>query len=82
MDWTLLCVFALGALMEGIIASAIDAIQSARGVLRIDHSNPDKDVYRIEIDDLDKLSKKKRVYLRIDHNADLRQNNTDYYETD
>lgn len=82
MNWTLLCMFLLGALLEGLVSSAIDAIQSARGVLRIDHSNPDKDVYRIEIDDLDKLSKKKRVYLRVDHNADLRQNNTSYYETE
>lgn len=44
------------------------------GVLRIDRSNPDKDVYRIEIDDLDTLAKKRRVVLKVDPNADLSQN--------
>lgn len=47
--------------------------RSASGTLRIDHSNPLKDIYRIEIDDLDKLVKKKRVVLKVDHNADLSQ---------
>lgn len=41
------------------------------GTLRIDHSNPKKDVYRFEIDDLDALSKKKRIVLKVDNNADL-----------
>ena len=44
------------------------------GTLRIDHSNPEKDIYRMEFeDDLDKLGKKKRVILKIDNNADLSQ---------
>ena len=47
--------------------------RSASGTLRIDHSNPLKDIYRIEIDDLDKLSRKRRVVLKVDHNADLSQ---------
>lgn len=43
------------------------------GVLRVDHSNPEKDVYRFEIDDLDRLRTKKKVILTIDHHADLSQ---------
>lgn len=43
------------------------------GTLRIDHSNPNKDLYRFEINDLDNLKNKKRVVLRIDHHADLSQ---------
>ncbi len=43
------------------------------GTIKIDRSNPEKDVYRLEIDDLDNLSKKKRVILKIDPNADLSQ---------
>lgn len=43
------------------------------GTLRIDHSNPEKDVYRFEIDNLDGLSKKKHVVLKVDNNADLSQ---------
>lgn len=43
------------------------------GTLKIDSSNPEKDVYRFEIDDLDKLSKKSRIVLKVDRNADLSQ---------
>lgn len=43
------------------------------GTLRIDHSNPEKDTYRFEINNLDALSNKKRIVLKIDNNADLSQ---------
>lgn len=47
----------------------------ASGTLQIDHSNPEKDIYRIVIDqnDLDKLASKKKIVLKIDNNADLSQ---------
>ena len=45
----------------------------SEGTLRIDHSNLKKDIYRIEIADLDKLSKKKHVVLKVDNNANLSQ---------
>ena len=45
----------------------------SEGTLRIDHSNLEKDIYRIEIVDLDRLSKKKHVVLKVDNNADLSQ---------
>lgn len=41
------------------------------GVLRIDHTNPERDVYRFEIDNIDKLSKKKRIILTVDNKAKL-----------
>ena len=44
-----------------------------KGTLRIDHSNPEKDIYRIEFDNLDDLSKSKKVILKIDNHADLSQ---------
>lgn len=43
------------------------------GTLRIDHSNPGKDTYRFEIDDLNTLGKSKRIVLKVDNNADLSQ---------
>ena len=43
------------------------------GVLQIDHSNPEKDVYRFVIDNIDDLSKKKYIVLKVDNNADLSQ---------
>ena len=38
------------------------------GVLRIDQSNPEKDVYRLEIDNLDTLPRKKKIVLKIKKN--------------
>ena len=46
---------------------------TTKGTLRIDHSNPEKDTYRFEINDLDRLSKKKKIIVRIDHHANLSQ---------
>lgn len=47
--------------------------KTANGILKIDHSNPEKDVYRIELGDLDELPKKRTVILTIDNDADLSQ---------
>ena len=43
------------------------------GTLRVDRSDSEKDIYRIEIDDLDCLTKCNRIVLKIDSNADLSQ---------
>ena len=65
------------ALIVGIIAGIITAAMAVKfskrsaGTLKIDHSNPDKDVYRFEIDDLDALSTKKKITLKVDNKADL-----------
>lgn len=41
------------------------------GTLRIDRSNPEKDVYRFDVYDLESLSKKKYIIIRVDNKADL-----------
>lgn len=43
------------------------------GTLRIDCSNPEKDLYLIEINDLEQLTKRKRITLKVDNHADLSQ---------
>ena len=64
----------LGGLVAGlIIKTVIYLFRPTAGTLKIDHSNPDKDVYLIEINDLDDLDNKKRITLKMDHNADLSQ---------
>lgn len=68
--------FVLGIIVAFVFGAIIDILEhlrTARGMLRIDHSNPEKDVYRIEIDDLDDLAKKSRVVLKVDHDAYLSQ---------
>lgn len=69
MEWA----FFIGALFGSIVYAIIQHVNVAHGTLRIDHSDPKKDIYRIEIDNLDKLNKKYYVELKIDHNADLSQ---------
>lgn len=44
---------------------------TSAGILRIDHTNQEKDTYRFEIDDIDSLNKKHYLVLTIDHDADL-----------
>ena len=63
--------YILGILVYAVVNTIWTIIASARGTLRIDHTNPEKDLYRFEIDNLEQLSKKKYVRLSIDHNADL-----------
>lgn len=64
---------AIGLVLGSIITNLIFYIRSASGTLKIDHTNPEKDVYRFEINDLDKIVNRKNIVLRIDNNADLSQ---------
>ena len=41
------------------------------GTLKIDHSDSKKDVYRIEIGDLDVLPHKKHIVLKVENDANL-----------
>ena len=66
----------LGGLLVGSLLcnlASIVYIKRTCGTLRIDHSNPEKDIYRFDIDDIDSLSKKKRIILKVDNHADLSQ---------
>lgn len=66
--------FVLGAWVLGVIIGVLIAhFEKPHGTLRIDHSNPEKDIYRMEFDELDTLSKKTRVVLKVDNNANLSQ---------
>lgn len=62
-----------GLFIGSLITNIVYLAKRASGTLRIDHANPEKDIYRIEIDDLDKLSKKTQVILKVDNHADLSQ---------
>lgn len=55
--------------MFGILTSAIcHNLTKNDGILRIDQSNPEKDIYRLEIDNLDILPKKKKIVLKVKKN--------------
>lgn len=64
---------AVGLVVGVVITIVVYSIRTKSGVLRIDHSNPEKDIFRFDIDNLDDLTWKKRIVLRIDHDASLSQ---------
>lgn len=61
----------LGIFSGSMVTSIVFILKSKFGTLRIDHSNPQKDIYRLDISDLYSLSNKKRIILKIDNHADL-----------
>lgn len=67
------CWMLIGVIIGAILMQIVNYLISAHGTLKIDHSDFNKDVYRLVIDDLEELSKKNYVFLEIDHNADLSQ---------
>ena len=66
---------AIAGVLVGIIGSYVfQVVQTAYGTLRIDHTDPEKDLYRIDIDgNFDNISKEKRIILKVDNDADLSQ---------
>ena len=65
--------FLVGVFVGSIISNIIFYVRSGSGTLKIDHSNPEKDLYRFEINRLDILNKKKKIILKVDNDADLSQ---------
>ena len=66
-------VYVIGGIVIGLLIGNLLWNVATDGTLRIDHSNPDKDTYRFEVNDLDKLGKKKRIVLKVDNSAILSQ---------
>ena len=64
--------FILGLIIGSLIVLIFQHCITASGELLIDHTDPEKDIYRINVNNLDDLSKKKRVILKVDNNAKLR----------
>lgn len=62
----------LGGVAIGIVISILlNFLKTSYGVLKIDISDSEKEMYRICLDDLDDLKNKKRIMLKVDSNADL-----------
>lgn len=64
----------IGMLAGSVLTTIVCFAKTSFGTLLIDRQNPEKDVYRFDIDgDIVKLPSKKRIVMRIDPNADLSQ---------
>ena len=62
----------IGIVIEAITTYFIFCFRTERGVMLIDHSDPERDICRIDLDG--KLDRKtKKFILRVDHNANLSQ---------
>lgn len=66
-----LCV--LGVIIGYVLANIVTLIRTKTGTLKIDRHNPEKDIYRLDITDLDSIKGKKILLLKIDDKADLSQ---------
>ena len=64
-------IYLAGFLTGGAVATCVLYFK-IDGALKIDHSDSKKDVYRIEIGDLDVLPHKKHIILKVENDADLR----------
>lgn len=65
--------FVIGYFVGGLVMT-VGLMFIRAGTLKIDQISSDKDTYRFEIDDLDKLATKKYILLKVDPDADLSQN--------
>lgn len=63
----------LGILVGSIVTSIIYISMASFGTFRIDGSNPEKDICRLELKDYDGIHKKKFLFLKVDNKADLSQ---------
>lgn len=57
---------AVGFIFGLLTAVICRSLAKNDGILRIDQSNPEKDIYRFEVDDLDTLPRKKTIVLRVE----------------
>lgn len=56
----------------GVIGTVIFySLRTATGVLHIDHHDPEKDYHLFEIDNIEQLYKRRRIVLKVNHNASL-----------
>lgn len=59
--------FLIGVAVGTVLNLVISDVNTVRGTLEINESDPEKDIYQIRIDDLYSLSKKKRLNCKITH---------------
>lgn len=57
----------IGVVLGSIVTNLIVILRSSGATFLIDNSDPEKDRYKLNLGDLDKVSKKKLVMVRIKH---------------
>ena len=74
-QWMCLFLFLLGIALGTYLTCTIFYGKFHAGTLKIDHTNPEKDIYRLDfsVGDLGDLANKKWVLLKVDSKATLTQ---------
>ena len=65
--------FACGLIAGALVLSIFRLTRTATGQFMIDSSNDEKDIFRVELDDLDAIYKKKVIELKIVRDVNLSQ---------
>ena len=53
----------------GVVISIVWSRTHVCGTIEVDCSDPDKDVYRLVVNDLKSLTKKRRIVFKVNRNA-------------
>ena len=72
MEFELWLMFIFGVIIGGLLA-CLFSLRMLVGTLKIDHDNPEKDVYRFEVRDIDALAKRKYVLLQVESDSHFSQ---------
>ena len=72
MEYGLWIMFIFGLIVGGLLAWLV-VLRLLVGTLKIDRDNPEKDVYRFDVTDIDALAKRKYILLQVESNSHLSQ---------
>lgn len=68
MEFELLLMFAFGAI-AALLLACLFVFRLLVGTLKIDHDDPEKDIYRFDVTDIDGLTKRKYILLRVESDS-------------
>lgn len=68
MEIGLWLMFIFGVIVGGLLTFLV-VLRMLVGTLKIDHDDPEKDVYRFDVTDIDALAKRKYILLAVESNS-------------
>lgn len=68
--WFALFIGGCGIWIGSAVTVIVLRLTRTVGTLKIDHSNPDKDVYLFEIDNFERLSTSSAIRMKVEHRYD------------
>ena len=72
--------FVVGLIVGAITFYLVQQIRCTKGTFKVNDSNPEKDLFHLDIFNLDDVYRKKLVILKVIKDSKVRQNNKVYSE--